>query len=161
MVFYFTLLVHSPQGQDGPFQGLLPPRPGHSGCKEISYRHGEDLSQIGWHVLSCIPRYYYEKYRKAFEADCWAKEDKGPWIGRVIVWKLQVCLHRDTLDSTSRSRGTQMDLWSASRPDLLPRVTPSALALTSQRPLPPLCATLLSEPSLPLLDLRIYGDPLP
>jgi len=41
---------------------------------------------------------YYEKYRKAFLAGCWAEEDKGSWIGRVIVWKLQVGLHRDTLD---------------------------------------------------------------
>jgi len=40
----------------------------------------------------------YEKYRKAFEVGCWTKEDKGPWIGRVIVWKLQVSLYRDALD---------------------------------------------------------------
>jgi hypothetical protein len=41
---------------------------------------------------------YYVKYSKAFEAGVWIKEDKGPWIGRVIVWKLQVSLHRDGLD---------------------------------------------------------------
>jgi len=40
---------------------------------------------------------YYEKYRKAFEAGYWTKEDKGPWIRRAIIWKLQVGLHRDTL----------------------------------------------------------------
>jgi len=41
---------------------------------------------------------YYEKYKTAFLAGCWAEEDKGPWIGRAIVWKLQVGLHRDALD---------------------------------------------------------------
>lgn len=41
---------------------------------------------------------YYEKYRKAFSAGVWIKEDRGPWVGRAIVWKLQVGLHKDGLD---------------------------------------------------------------
>ena len=41
---------------------------------------------------------YYEKYEEAFRAGRWAEEDRGPWIGRAIVWKLQVGLHRDALD---------------------------------------------------------------
>lgn len=41
---------------------------------------------------------YYEKYSKAFQAGVWYREDQGPWIGRVVVWKLQVGLHRDALD---------------------------------------------------------------
>ena len=41
---------------------------------------------------------YYKKYKKAFKAGCWLEEDKGPWLGRAVVWKLQVGLHRDALD---------------------------------------------------------------
>ena len=41
---------------------------------------------------------YYAKYRKAFFAGRWVPEDPGPWIGRAIVWKLQVGTHRDGLD---------------------------------------------------------------
>lgn|ERR1700753_2470606 len=41
---------------------------------------------------------YYDKYKKAFEAGVWLKEDNGPWLGRVVVWKLQVGPHRDALD---------------------------------------------------------------
>jgi hypothetical protein len=40
----------------------------------------------------------YEKYRKAFEAGVWVEDDPGPWLGRAIVWKLQVLPHRDGLD---------------------------------------------------------------
>lgn len=41
---------------------------------------------------------FYENYSKAFKAGVFHTEDKGPWIGRVIVWKLPVSLHRDGLD---------------------------------------------------------------
>ena len=41
---------------------------------------------------------YYEKYKKAFAAGVWIEDDRGPWIGRAIVWKLQVGLHKDGLD---------------------------------------------------------------
>ena len=41
---------------------------------------------------------YYRAYSKAFQAGVFRMEDKGPWIGRVIVWKLPVSLHRDGLD---------------------------------------------------------------
>jgi len=43
---------------------------------------------------------YYHKYKKAFSAGVWVEEDQGPWIGRVIVWKLQVSLYRDGLDES-------------------------------------------------------------
>lgn len=42
---------------------------------------------------------YYEKYKKAFDAGVWLTEDTGPFIGRVIVWKLQVNLHQDRSDA--------------------------------------------------------------
>lgn len=41
---------------------------------------------------------YFEKYRKAFQAGVWEPSDPGPWLGRAIVWKLQVHVHRDGLD---------------------------------------------------------------
>jgi hypothetical protein len=55
------------------------------------------------HVLSayfqlCFPE-AYEQYREAFEAGIWLVEDPGPWLGRVIVYKLQVKPHVDRLDA--------------------------------------------------------------
>ena len=41
---------------------------------------------------------FHKDYAKAFEAGVWCTKDKDPWIGRVIVWKLPVSLHRDGLD---------------------------------------------------------------
>lgn len=41
---------------------------------------------------------YYERYRAAFNAGVWVEDDPGPWLGRAIVWKLQVLPHRDGLD---------------------------------------------------------------
>ena len=40
----------------------------------------------------------YQKYCAAFDAGAWHIEDSGPWIGRVIVFKLEVNLHADKLD---------------------------------------------------------------
>ncbi|KIY62946.1 hypothetical protein CYLTODRAFT_360727, partial [Cylindrobasidium torrendii FP15055 ss-10] len=42
---------------------------------------------------------YYEKYSKAFEAGQWTEADPGPWIGRAVVFKLQVECHVDGLDN--------------------------------------------------------------
>ena len=39
-----------------------------------------------------------EKYAKAFAAGVWEHADPGPWLGRAIVWKLQVNAHRDSQD---------------------------------------------------------------
>lgn len=41
---------------------------------------------------------YYAKYHRAFQAGQWADDNPGPWLGRAIVWKLQVGTHRDGLD---------------------------------------------------------------
>jgi hypothetical protein len=40
----------------------------------------------------------YERYREAFEAGVWYREDPGPWLGRAIVYKLQVKPHQDRSD---------------------------------------------------------------
>ncbi|KAG2359430.1 hypothetical protein BDR07DRAFT_1292300 [Suillus spraguei] len=37
-------------------------------------------------------------YENAFNAGVWEAEDPGPWLGRAIVWKLNVLPHRDGLD---------------------------------------------------------------
>ena len=40
----------------------------------------------------------HAKYREAFAAGVWLREDSGPWLGRAIVYKLQVKPHQDALD---------------------------------------------------------------
>jgi hypothetical protein len=40
----------------------------------------------------------HDKYQEAFAAGRWIAEDHGPWLGRAIVYKLQVKPHRDGLD---------------------------------------------------------------
>lgn len=40
----------------------------------------------------------FKIYEKAFEAGVWEAADPGPWLGRAIVWKLNVLPHRDGLD---------------------------------------------------------------
>jgi hypothetical protein len=40
----------------------------------------------------------YAKYKAAFKAGVWHREDPGPWLGRAIVYKLQVALHKDRED---------------------------------------------------------------
>ncbi|KAJ7849551.1 hypothetical protein B0H14DRAFT_2765427 [Mycena olivaceomarginata] len=41
---------------------------------------------------------YYAKYTSAFKAGVWETADPGPWLGRAIVYKLQVGEHVDGLD---------------------------------------------------------------
>ncbi|KAJ7930338.1 hypothetical protein B0H13DRAFT_1547700, partial [Mycena leptocephala] len=41
---------------------------------------------------------YHAKYTKAFKAGVWEPADPGPWIGRAIVYKLQVSEYVDGLD---------------------------------------------------------------
>ena len=40
----------------------------------------------------------YAQYMAAFEAGVWYPEDPGPWIGRTIVYKLDVKMHYDMQD---------------------------------------------------------------
>lgn len=40
----------------------------------------------------------FEIYQKAFNAGVWELADPGPWLGRAIVWKLNVLPHRDGQD---------------------------------------------------------------
>ncbi|KAF8677824.1 hypothetical protein AX14_004777 [Amanita brunnescens Koide BX004] len=41
---------------------------------------------------------YYGNYRAAFDAGVTVDEDKGPWLGRAIIWKLDGALHTDRKD---------------------------------------------------------------
>ena len=40
----------------------------------------------------------YKKYRNAFEAGKWVTGDPGLWLGRLIIFKLQGLVHKDTND---------------------------------------------------------------
>jgi hypothetical protein len=40
----------------------------------------------------------YDKYTEAFKAGVWEEADPGPWLGRAVVYKLQVTLHNDGKD---------------------------------------------------------------
>lgn len=41
----------------------------------------------------------YAKYREAFEAGVWFREDPGPFLARAIIYKLQSVLHKDGKDA--------------------------------------------------------------
>ncbi|TFK60827.1 hypothetical protein BDN72DRAFT_778923 [Pluteus cervinus] len=41
---------------------------------------------------------YHKEYLQAFKAGVWVSEDPGPWLGRAIIWKLQVQPHMDASD---------------------------------------------------------------
>ncbi|KAJ7170434.1 hypothetical protein C8R43DRAFT_832950, partial [Mycena crocata] len=44
---------------------------------------------------------FYQEYKADFEAGRWLheiREDPGPFLGRAIVYKLQILVHRDHLD---------------------------------------------------------------
>ncbi|KAF8870294.1 hypothetical protein BD779DRAFT_1479054 [Infundibulicybe gibba] len=46
-------------------------------------------------MFSVLMPEVFKTYEKAFAAGIWEAADPGPWIGRAIVYKLQVELHRD------------------------------------------------------------------
>ncbi|KAG1719118.1 hypothetical protein EDB19DRAFT_1837036 [Suillus lakei] len=54
-------------------------------------------SQVLHHFLLAYPD-DFKIYQKAFDAGVWEVADPGPWLGRAIVWKLNVLPHRDGLD---------------------------------------------------------------
>jgi hypothetical protein len=66
----------------------------------------------------------YDKYRKAFEAGVWEEADPGPWLGRAVVYKLQVNLHNDGRDDgpTASFPAGSYDDGHMLLPDLLARL---------------------------------------
>lgn len=54
---------------------------------------------LGLVVKTLLPE-QYEKYQEAFEAGVWfADEDPGPFLGRAVLWKLQLRMHKDKADA--------------------------------------------------------------
>lgn len=46
---------------------------------------------------AAFPEWYF-KYKDAFDAGVWLKDDPGPFLGRAIIYKLQGRLHKDFHD---------------------------------------------------------------
>ena len=117
-----THLTHSwhAQGHERPTVGLVPSHR----LKQLTLLIGRILSSlhltcaeapsalaVRWYfrataeVAQTLGAYFsvafpaeYEKYRRAFDAGVWLTEDPGPWLGRAIVYKLQVEHHQDKSD---------------------------------------------------------------
>ncbi|KAJ7814338.1 hypothetical protein B0H14DRAFT_3747792, partial [Mycena olivaceomarginata] len=98
-----THLVHcwTMQGHSkGPF---MPSSDFFRGCQAaLAVKHYYRATQEVAIYLSCMfevayPE-YHAKYTAAFKAGVWETADPGPWIGRAIVYKLQVSEHVDGLD---------------------------------------------------------------
>ena len=62
------------------------------------YTVTHDVSELlGTYFSVAFPE-EHARYREAFDAGVWHLEDPGPWLGRALVYKLQVKPHRDALD---------------------------------------------------------------
>lgn len=53
------------------------------------------IARILAHMFKVLWPDIYETYRQAFDAGVWFMGDPGPWLGRAIVYKLQVHVHFD------------------------------------------------------------------
>ena len=50
-------------------------------------------------VFKALFPHYYQQLKPAFDAGVWYKdEDPGPWLQRVVVWKMEVKTHFDRSD---------------------------------------------------------------
>lgn len=61
-------------------------------------KHSELVASIVRPMLHLAFPKAAAKYQKIYNAASTFKEDPGPWMGRVVVWKLQVDMHCDGLD---------------------------------------------------------------
>lgn len=62
------------------------------------YRATKKLAKQLGVIFEVLMPECYKKYRSAFDAGVWTRADPGPWLGRVIIYKLQVSLHKDKDD---------------------------------------------------------------
>jgi hypothetical protein len=62
------------------------------------YKASRVLAEILSAMFRTLMPDAYKKYRVAFDAGVWEKEDPGPWLGRAIVYKLPVNMHTDGKD---------------------------------------------------------------
>ncbi|KAJ7483131.1 hypothetical protein B0H11DRAFT_1914874 [Mycena galericulata] len=96
LVQCWTMQGHS----KGPF---MPSSDFFRGCQAaLAVKHYYTATKEVAIYLSCMfevayPE-YHAKYTRAFKAGVWERADPGPWIGRAIVYKLQVSEHVDGLD---------------------------------------------------------------
>ena len=75
---------------------------GHSACGAVAvrayFRATRKVARMLAEMFKAIFPEEYERYKKAFDAGVWIREDPGPWAARAIVYKLDVSLHFDGLD---------------------------------------------------------------
>ena len=62
------------------------------------YRASQPIAEIIATMFRVLLPDVYKMYKAAFDAGVWEEADPGPWIGRAIVYKLQVFVHRDGRD---------------------------------------------------------------
>ncbi|KAJ7877044.1 hypothetical protein B0H14DRAFT_3130256 [Mycena olivaceomarginata] len=89
-------------GQNGPF---MPSSDFFRGCQAalaVNYYYKlTERVQVAIYLQCAFAEAfptYYAKYTSAFKAGVWETADPGPWLGRAIVYKLQVGEHVDGLD---------------------------------------------------------------
>lgn len=68
-------------------------------CLPAFYTATRRVSRLIGYMLKSVWPKYHEDYEKAFAAGRFIDEDSGPYIGRAIVYKLQVNLHVDKHDA--------------------------------------------------------------
>ena len=62
------------------------------------FSESQPLAQEVQHRFEVAFPDYFARYSTAFQAGRWNEDDPGPFLGRAIVWKLQVHAHQDGLD---------------------------------------------------------------
>ncbi|KAF8058964.1 hypothetical protein FPV67DRAFT_1451185 [Lyophyllum atratum] len=66
---------------------------------ELYFRNTRVMAGCLAAIFEVVYPTVYKTYKAAFDAGVWVPEDPGPWLGRAIVYKLQVYLHCDTGDN--------------------------------------------------------------
>ena len=100
-----THLVHAwfEQGRKGNKYALIPSNDmckGSYASLAVNYYFratANIASFLGAYFEVAFPEEYI-RYKNAFAAGVWLPEDPGPWLGRAIVYKLQVKPHQDRKD---------------------------------------------------------------
>ncbi|KAG1787192.1 uncharacterized protein HD556DRAFT_1213036, partial [Suillus plorans] len=98
-------LVHAwpDQGHKAAKHGVHPSADMVRGCRgsQYVYRYFKDTEELALCLATmfrtAFPEFYL-KYERAFKAGKWTVVDPGPFLGRAVVWKLNVLPHQDGLD---------------------------------------------------------------
>ncbi|KAF8230249.1 hypothetical protein L208DRAFT_1282788, partial [Tricholoma matsutake] len=83
---------------------LMPSKDSLRGCQAaMAVKWYYQVTEEVAHLLSAYFKKAFPEYHrqcsKAFSAGIWNLEDPGPWLGRALVYKLQVLPHVDGLDN--------------------------------------------------------------